>query len=668
MQHALPFRKKLLVAAIGLSTASISLANEKVLDSYIVIGEPQTSLDADVVGSVDYLSQEEIAYEHVNDTLEIFNKVPGVSLSRYNQGVINNDISIRGFAGDGVTPHAKLLIDGIPSNYHNGYNELDQLFPLNIAGIEVFKGTSDPRYGLFNTAGNYNVFTRQDEAQQIEVTYGSFNTKEVQAYAGYVNDRLTHNYSFGYRTGEGYRDHTDLDKYAFSGSWQWDFENDTEFRIIARRASYEGDSPGYLTKQEAADDPEQSASYASEDGGDKETNHISAHWSQAFNDKLQWNLKLYYQEFKRERWVRFSESGTLRDRVDDQDQWGLISTLSWFINDDWELDWGLDYESQDIIEQRFNTIDNQRIRNSDSVRRNHNHEFNSYGTYLKLAHEPNEALRWNVSLRADRLSGDGLFTTGTNTPQEHRELYDYGTILQPKFNIIFAANDSVDVFANAGRSFQQPYGSTGYTSGDRKEQDVSITKGWEVGTQWSPTADLTLRVSYWQLEASNEYVDLDFQLLNVGETEREGIDFAFNGSVNEKWSYWGNFTLIDMEIVKPSADAAGTKGNELRSIPDFVASLGLNYQATPKLVTRLHLDAQGDYFVNENNQGGKFGDYVTLGASADYNTSWGKVKFQLNNITDEKSEYVYDFTDDGSFTIHSPHDGINGSISVMWNI
>jgi iron complex outermembrane receptor protein len=75
-----------------------------------------------LAGSVDVITRDELEYEHVIDTLEFYAKTPGVVLSRYNQGIINTDISIRGFAGDGTTPHAKLLVDGIPSNIHNGHN------------------------------------------------------------------------------------------------------------------------------------------------------------------------------------------------------------------------------------------------------------------------------------------------------------------------------------------------------------------------------------------------------------------------------------------------------------------------------------------------------------------------------------------------------------------
>ncbi|HCD05338.1 MAG TPA: TonB-dependent receptor, partial [Methylophaga sp.] len=61
---------------------------------------------------------------------------------------------------------------------------MDQLFPGNIDTIQVYKGNSDPRYGTFNVAGNYNIATRSDIAREVEVTLGSYNAREIQGYWG----------------------------------------------------------------------------------------------------------------------------------------------------------------------------------------------------------------------------------------------------------------------------------------------------------------------------------------------------------------------------------------------------------------------------------------------------------------------------------------------------
>jgi iron complex outermembrane receptor protein len=181
--------------------------------------------------------------------MELLTKVPGTYLSRFNQGIINTDVSIRGFAGDGSNPHVKLLIDGIPSNLHAGYPEMDQLFPLGIGSVQAFKGTSDSHHGLYNIAGNYSLTSRADVGEtEVEATAGSYDTRELQAYTGLAAGKLTQNYFAGYREAEGYRDHTDLRKFVASGRWAYDISEDTTLALITRIAGYEGDAPGYLSR------------------------------------------------------------------------------------------------------------------------------------------------------------------------------------------------------------------------------------------------------------------------------------------------------------------------------------------------------------------------------------------------------------------------------------
>ncbi|CAM2011641.1 TonB-dependent receptor [Acanthopleuribacter pedis] len=643
--------------------AAACLGQETELETIVVIGNKETTTDAGRVGSVDVVGQEEITSERVDDTLELFNKVPGVYLSRYNQGLINTDVAIRGFAGDGSSPHAKLLIDGIPVNLHNGYNELDQLFPLNIESIAVFKGTSDPRYGLFNTAGNYEALTRQDDARELEVSAGSFNTGEVQGYLGLTHGALKQNYAFGYRTSDGYRDHTDLEKTAVSGSWTWALDDTASLRILARHGRYDGDAPGYLDRETARANPRSSAVFANQDGGDKATNHLSVHWSKAPRKEVLWSLKAYGQTFERERWVRFSEAGSLQNRYDDQTHFGMRATLNWALNERVTLDWGFDHERQDNVEQRFGTVGQERVRDANRVIRDFQYDFNATGMYLKLSHEPNARLRWNLALRADQLDGD----FSNQNSGEGRDMYDFGTIVQPKLNLVYAATEQVNLFVNMGRGFQHPFGSSAYTAGDRGARDVSLNDGYELGGQWRQGQQFTLRLSHWNQTATDEFVVVDGTARNVGETERNGFDLALNGRLSRAVSFWGSYTTIDSEIVKTSDADAAFEGNELRSIPDYTASLGFQVRAGESLNMRLHLDAQGDYQVNEANLGGSYGGFTLLNASADYAAGWGTIKLHLHNITDEYYEYVYDFSMDGGATIHSPGDGFSGGLSLAFD-
>ncbi len=654
-------------SAIAADIANKAKNSNAALETVVVIGKAPDNTKADLAGSVDVIGRDQLDIEHVDDTLELFNKAPGVYLSRYNQGIINTDLSIRGFAGDGSTPHGKLLIDNIPANLHNGYSEMDQLFPLAIDNIQLFKGTSDPRYGLYNIAGNYNVTSRSDVATQIQTTLGSFASREVQAYSGHEDGNLTHSYSMGYRESEGYRDHSDLEKYALSGRWFYQLSETNDIGFIARTSEYKADAPGYLDKTTAHKNPESSANYADRDGGEKSSDHLSVHYNSALTDSLNWQANAYWQTFERERWVRFSQAGALQDRYDDQAQYGAISTLNWQANEQWRLNWGMDIEQQDVVEQRFGTIGQTRVRNNANMLRNYDYTFNTAGSYLQAEHTLNEFVQWNIAYRVDKLSGNFTQTSAAGVKTD-MDMYDFGWIGQPKFNLFISPTDTVTLFANAGRSFQHPFGSSAYTTGDTHNRDISINDGWETGVLWTPLEAFELRTSYWEQHATDEYVVVDGNAQNVGETERKGVDISTNWQLSEQLTVWANYSVIDTTIVTTDTANSNYTGNELRSIPAYTASLGLDLALTEHLSSKLHVDSQGDYYVNEANTGGKYGDYTLVGATFRYTTTWGAIDLQVNNLFDKYAEYVYDFTQTGTDTIHSPIDGRSISLSATWDL
>ncbi len=667
-----PFTTLAIALAAALSSPLLANPNPnpepEALDSIVVIGKQPKPDSAGLAGSVDVIGRDELANERVDDTMELFTKVPGVYISRYNQGLINTDIAIRGFAGDGETPHAKLLIDGIPGNLHNGYSELDQLFPLSIESIQVYKGTSDPRVGLFNIAGNYRVQTRQDtDTMEVDASIGSYSAKELQGYAGIQSGDWTQNYFAGYRDAEGYRDGSDLKKAVAHARWAYALSEQTSIALIARGSRYDSFAPGYLSATQSRLAPRSQASYARLDGGDKSVNGLSLHVDHALGDAVDFSVKAYLQNYQRERWVRFTEAGSLQNRFDDQDHTGLIATVSYQLSDAWLLEAGADAEQQDVIEQRFGTVGFARIRNTANVLRDRRFEFDTSGVFLRADYSYEDRFGINIGLRADDLDGYYVQFSATGAPSA-RSIYDFGAILQPKANLFFKVAEPLTLFANYGRSFQHPLSADAFTSTDRNARDVSINNGYELGGKWQPSEAFNMRLSFWQQKAADEFVLVDGTAQNVGKTERNGVDLSASMQLSEQFSLWANYTTVDSEIIKPASARNASIGNELRSIPDHTGSLGLNFQASEAWNLRLHLDRQGDYFVNEANLGGQFGDYSLLHANIDYLTEIAgvatKFSLQANNLTDRYHEYVFDFSANGTDTIHSPGDGRSLSLSA----
>jgi len=668
-------------ASIGISQSIIaqnapedsSVIDE--LDSIVVIGTADNYEAAeasdDLAGPYDVITREELRYEHPDDTVELFTKLPGINIARYNQGIVNADIGIRGFGADGVTPHAKLLIDGVPWNIHNGFNELDQLFPLAIGSIQTFKGTSDIRYGHYNVAGSYNVFSRTDITNEIQTTVDSFGSWELQAYSGTEVGRLTQNYFLGYRDGKGFRDRTDLQKFSLSGNWKFDIDDTTSVGLS------DGDVPGYFSSTAAARrNPRQSTSFASQDGGDKELYNITAYLDKTFLDgRADLSLKAYYNDIHRNRFVRFSERGTLRNRVDDQQIYGFIATTNWEINPTFRVKAGVDYQKQDVLDNRWNALrdpaDSTRFLTRPdlaSPRRLQEYTLETIGGYIGVEHELNDAFRWNAGLRVDRLDGrfDDFRTGASNV-----NLGDDDAIFQPKLNIFYDLTDEVLLFANYGRTFQTAFGSALFETAPGAAAEVSENDGGEIGISYSPSEDTTVRLSGWYQVANNEFQFDQFLggVRDIGKVERQGLELAFNHRVNDAFNFWGNVSYSKSEIEDASGQGdtfENAVGTEVRGTPNITYSLGGSYNVTDKLTLRLAIDGQGDYYINEANVGGKFGDYFIVNLGADYQLGNGLLTLQINNLTDEFYEYVFDFSQDGSSTIHSPGDGINASLSYSF--
>jgi iron complex outermembrane recepter protein len=611
------------------------------LDSVIVLGKKEqvSATDKSLAGSVDVITRDELEYEHVTDTLELFNKTPGVVLSRYSQGIVNTEISIRGFSGDGETPNAKLLVDGIPSNLFSGLSELDYLFPTNIQNIQVFKGTSDATTGLFATAGNYKVETRKDTGKQMQFGYGSFQTREMQGYYGEKQGDFTQNYAMGYRKGNGFRDHTESEKIALSGRWQLDFDQST-LALSAKYGKYNSpEAPGYMPKAQARSNRTGVAPNALNDSGEKEFKHLSLHYDYFFNNDVDVSLKGYWQNFDRERNVRFVGSPGVENRLDEQTSTGFIAKLNWKINPQWGFESGYDIEHQEVSEFR------QRLT---TIRRDARYDFTAQGVYAKLENTPLDWLRWNIAYRVDRLTSDPKNNFVNNNTTLVTTLLNDQTIVQPKFNVFAQMTEQQTIFANAGRSFQTPTGTDLNTRGGTVPVNVAINDGWELGLKSAWNNDLNTRLSYWQQKAENEFINIDGTRRLLGATLRQGLDASFDYRLNDYFSFWGNVSKVYAKIEEPNPQNPEFKGHSIRGIPDHTASVGLQFTPDSDWIARLHIDRQGAYYINESNNGGKYGAYTLTNANIDYKTNWGRVSLLANNIFDKYYEYVYDFSSTGA--------------------
>lgn len=605
-----------------------------------------------VLTSVDVLGADQIEDKNVSHSWELLGQMPGIQLTETRQGAESGKVSFRAFNGEGYLNAIKTLIDGVPSNVNSGNQRfIDMLFPLEISFIEVVRGTNDPRYGLHNIGGNVNFGTRQGgNYTDGRFGYGSYNTRDAQLAIGRENNGFAQNYFIGTQASDGYRDHDSSRKYAIGGKWFYgNLDDGMRIGLTARAYHHEADEPGFMTAEELRTDRRGSQLRNANDGDDRDMRQIGVHMDLKLADTLFLGSKLYYNRYEDDRRVTFSDLPTgnapRQRRVWDEKQTGMLTTLTWQAGATLTLEGGVNVEHQDngYIRERFSYAEPTDFSATPArVQNNDRHTFDNYGAYVQAIYQPIDALKIVPAYRVDRFDGDTRLPGGITGP-----LQRYGTIDQPKLSVVYAFNDSTNVYANWGRTFQVLTGSTApaYLTPGQEAMNPSTNTGMELGMKFSPFAGSQARIAVWQQDAANEVSNMPATgtTVTLGKTRRRGVDAQISAQVGEKWTVWASHAYQEAKIERDGRDASlSLEGREVAATPRYISNIGLDFQATEALRLGLQGRAQGDYYLEERNVAGKYGGFAVLDLSARYDiTPRWSVDVQMKNATDRQYAYAW---------------------------
>ncbi|KQQ56326.1 TonB-dependent receptor [Pseudomonas sp. Leaf127] len=634
------------------------------LGAVTVSGDPSGPLASrNILSSVDVVGADLLQQQPVQYSWELFNRVPGVMLTQFNQGTTSGKLSFRGFNGEGEVNAVKLLIDGIPSNTNDGNMPfIDMVFPLEIDSIEVVRGTNDPRYGLHNIAGNATINTRQGgNGGTLRLRYGSFDTREVQLVKGLESGNWSQNYALSYQGSEGYRQHADAERLSFAGKWFYTAD-DASWRagLIARHYTVDADEAGYLSRRDSHDRPRQSYANNATDTGEREMNQLSLHLDASLSDDLSWAGKAYVNTFEDRRWTQYWRTSAQQERYSDETQYGALSSLTWRPQVDFlhgfALEGGAEVQRQENQSLRYRTL----LRSRTAQTRDQTFDLNIYGVYVQAVIEPVESLKIIPALRVDKLYGGYR----NDLSGEHAGVNDYGLIRQPKISVVWSPWEQASLYANWGRSYQVGVGSAAYRLASQQDDlKPSINDGWEAGLKFRPAAWIDGRIAYWQQKASDEVQrklnDAVGDAENVGQTLRKGWDVQVNLYPTTDTRLWLSYSRQFSEILKPNPNLPASEGQEMDHVPHHLYAAGTTWQATPRLQLSAWANGQSDYYLERTNSTGRFGDYALLNLGATYPlTPQLSVDVQARNITDCYYEYAwYDDTAGVRQSLHAAGDG-----------
>ena len=625
-------------------------------EEIVVTGPSLARQLAEVITSIDLLGGDLLQRQSVDNSWELFARLPGVVLTDFGQGTTSGRFSVRGFNGEGEINAVKLLIDGIPANANDGGMVfIDDVMPLDISGIELVRGTSDPRYGLNGIAGNANILTRVGGTYvDTRLLGGAFGTYEGQVSAGLDRGGIRQNYFVGYRRSDSYRQHAELERLSLAGKWFTEVGPLT-LGAIARYATLDAQEPGYLTDADAYTHRRLSYAISETDGGKRRLGQYSVHADADLADGVKLSVKGYANDLHDDRFVRFSASVSQQRRLTDERQYGGLFAIRYhprpsFLHD-LRLEAGGDVQVQDNQSRRWSTDRRALV----SKTRDQDFGLTVYGGYLQAVIEPTDWLKITPGWRLDRVGGD--FTNRLN--KQSFAINDYGTISQPKLSIAVTPSQGWAAYANYGRTFQVGVGAGAYKVPPRAENlEPSINEGWEAGVRYAPNRRLEARVALWQQTASGEIKrrlnDPSGDFDNLGETRRRGIDVQIDVKPASWMTVWGAYSYQHARIVTPDPATPAQAGNRIDHVPQNVLSGGV--EVTPATRWRLSLtgNGQSSYELAPSNAQERYGDYFVLnGELAFAVTPRLELSAQVKNLANDRYEYVWF---DGTQVLHSPAD------------
>lgn len=665
------FRPHRLLSALLFAGILPALATENTVESTDISGDISFSIGERIVvrgsrlidasralTSVDRMSGDLAQSSDFDYSWQLVGKLPGITLTEFNQGTTSGKLSFRGFNGEGEVNAIKLLIDGIPSNANDGnMYYMDMLFPLDIAAVEVVRGTTDPRYGLHNIAGNVSFITRSGgNYLDSKLSAGSFGKYEAQAAFGHESGRLQQNYSVGYRQGDGYRDHADFKRSGISGKWAFDATENLTVGASARYYSAKADEPGYLTRDIAYATPRATNQHNATDTSERDMAQFSLSLDARLSDNTHFKTLTWLNKLDDDRFTKYSAAASQQNRYMKEDHYGVLSALTFEPRLDTMhrlfIEAGASIEIQDNISKRYLT--SKQIITSQT--RDQSFELTVKGAYVQTMIEPVSWLRITPAWRLDRVSGN--FTD--HLASQEASANDYGTISQPKLSVALLPTDNLTLFANWGKTFQIGVGSGAYLIPPRQiDLAPSTNKGWELGMKYQPFSQLEGRISLWNQTATGELKrklnDPAGDFDNIGATEREGVDLQLSWTPIQSVSLWTAVAWQRARIKQPDPQTPQLAGNDINHVPEWLYSAGADWQLNDKWSLSASLRAQSKYELTPRNEQERYGNFVLLNLDARYAlNSNTDLSVQLKNLTDKYYEYVWW---DNNQTLHSPGEG-----------
>ena len=596
-----------LVSVVGLcfSLAQVGLAKEleegKTLAfdlGQVVVTATKTERQVKNVSSaVTVITKEEIAKSGAREVGEVLKGVPGIWLyDKYGQG-FDGHIGLRGFAPYG-SERVLIMVDGVPWNSCNdGFVAITKL-PIieDIEKIEIVRGPSSALYGGFAMGGVINIITRKGPEKakvETEIRLGRFAERKYRVEVGGTSGNLNYRISTSYRSGDGYRDHTEFIKRNTSGKLNLGIDEGSDITLDFDVQSSDLKYAGYLTEAQYQENPRQAPKPTT---GDLESQRLSL----TYNRDIDENNHIKGQVFTTR--YDYDYPGTYRYMAD-IDGWGgelqytLTSPLKGMKNC---FILGFALRGDDV---------NYKYYYSGNLRTDDNSRPLFWGIYLQDELTPIEPLTLTLGGRLDKAEYDyKIYYDHYGYAKDASVSFDE---FSPKFGALYRLTEDISLFGNTGKAFMPPSAYRMFTSKYRNPYlEPEIAWNYELGIKGLLFDRFSFQLSgYWMnvkdeitSEAvSNPYTGESQMFLNSGKTRHKGIEVETSLWIAKGLSAFVNANFQEAKFREYKKGTTVYDGKRLPHAPSRTFTWGLRYEHPIGITYNINANYRSDAYSDNAN-------------------------------------------------------------------
>lgn len=598
--------KKIYLAVAACCVAAPAFAEDDidyhVLSSPVVVTATRVEQNSfDLPMSIDATDAEDIQEGQLKVNLsESAARVPGVVVNNRNNPAQDLAIQIRGFGARSAfgVRGVRLYADGIPLTMPDGQGQTGTFNLDTAARVEYLRGPFSALYGN-SSGGVVQIFTQdgpQDPTLSGGLTFGSYDTRRGSVTFG--NDSGDVNYIFNastYRT-DGYRDHSEARRDTFNGKVRINVNEDTTLTLVGTALDQpDNEDPQGLTLTELRADRKQSSPNALVYNTRVSRSHeqIGATLEHKLTPQDTLRLMAYYGQRDNEQFLSTPISAQRQDT-----NGGGVSTIERDFGGI-DLRWthtgkiaempfnftaGLNYDRMEddrsgyenfVANTPFGTIaDGTNCGDTvngepvicgvkGDLRRDETNRLHNFDQYVQASWDIHPRLTISGGARHSKVKFENRDNYIANSGYSGLNPDDGGSATfsetTPVIGALFRLTDRINLFANAGKSFETPtFVELGYhpdttISGLNTDLKPSKSRNYEVGAKAFLGDSTLVNLALFKIDTDDEIVVATSRggrttYRNVPSSERKGLELSLDSRLPHNLQVYLAYTLLDAEF------------------------------------------------------------------------------------------------------------------------